>query len=322
MTKDRINIRYRDSLFRIIFGEHKEYALALYNAVNHSSYDNYDDLTITTLEDAVYIGVRNDVSFLFNSVMNFFEHQSTISLNIPLRGLGYMSDVYEQYIAEGDLQNRIYGHRMIKIPTPRFYVMYNGTAPCPDRMELRLSEAYDGEGDLEVIAHVININKGHSEELVESCRPLMDYSEFVHRVRINREEKHMSIEDAVSEAIDSCIRDGIMSDFLRREKARVGNILYTALSEEQIEDLREYERRMDHEEAVAEGLAKGHAEGLEKGRAEGLEKGRAEGRAKGRAEARFEAVEKIAAAGLVDEAEACEVIGVSLEDYKKFKAEQ
>ena len=95
MPKEKSNNKYKDALFRIIFGDCKENALSLYNAINGTDYTNPDDIEITTLKDALYIGIKNDVSFLFNNDMNLYEHQSTYCPNMPLRGLGYFTDLYQ-----------------------------------------------------------------------------------------------------------------------------------------------------------------------------------------------------------------------------------
>ena len=260
MTGVKINRKGKDALFRIIFGENKENALALYNAINDSDYTNTDDLEITTLEDAVYIGVKNDVSFLFNHDMNLYEHQSTHCPNMPLRGLGYFTDLYKIHLGGEELsRERIYDSERVMIPTPKYYVFYNGVKDRPETEELRLSDSYEGEGDIEVRAHIINVNAGCSKELMRQCKPLSDYSEFVHRVRKYREEG-LSKEEAAEKAIDSCLEDGILEDILRKERAKVANALYTALTEEEIERL----HNMQLERATRRGLE----QGLEQGQSE------------------------------------------------------
>ena len=68
MAKKSANRKYKDSLFRVIFGEHKEHALSLYNAINKTNYTDVDELKIITLEDALYIDIKNDVGFIFHDV--------------------------------------------------------------------------------------------------------------------------------------------------------------------------------------------------------------------------------------------------------------
>lgn len=97
MVEHKINKKYKDRVFRVIFHEKKD-LLELYNAINDSNYTNPDDLTITTIEDVVYMGMKNDLSFIIGDVMNLYEHQSSFSPNLPLRGLFYFSSLYREYI--------------------------------------------------------------------------------------------------------------------------------------------------------------------------------------------------------------------------------
>ncbi len=93
MVEHKINKKYKDRVFRVIFHEKKD-LLELYNAINDSNYTNPDDLTITTIEDVVYIGMKNDLSFIIGDVMNLYEHQSSFSPNSTVkRGLFYFSSV-------------------------------------------------------------------------------------------------------------------------------------------------------------------------------------------------------------------------------------
>ena len=98
--------------------------LSLFNAVNGTHYDNPDDLTITTLEGVLYLGMKNDVSCIIDMMMQLYEHQSTVNPNMPLRNLFYVSDLLQKYIYEEGLD--IYSRKQIKIPTPKFVVFYNG----------------------------------------------------------------------------------------------------------------------------------------------------------------------------------------------------
>lgn len=225
MTESKLNTKQNDALFKLVFGDYPENALSLYNAINKSDYTNVEDLQITTLKDAVYIGIKNDVSFLFNHEMNLYEHQSTFNPNMPLRGLGYFADLYQIHLGGAEIaRERIYDKRIVKIPAPKYYVFYNGVYEQPENMDLRLSDAYDGEGDIEITAHMINVNKGNNEELMHHCKPLSDLAEFISRTRELMAQDHTK-EESVEIAIESCIEDGILEDILRRERAKVANAL-------------------------------------------------------------------------------------------------
>ena len=109
MTKVKRN--FKDSLFRLVF-HGKEELLSLYNAVNGSSYTNADDLEINTLEDVVYMGMKNDVSFLFAHYLNLYEAQSTSNPNMPLRGTIYFGDLIKGWVESNHLD--MYSEKQIQ----------------------------------------------------------------------------------------------------------------------------------------------------------------------------------------------------------------
>jgi hypothetical protein len=158
----------------MVFREKRE-LLALYNAVNGTDYDNPDDLEIVTLENAVYMNMKNDLAFLIEASLHLYEHQSTVTPNLPLRDLFYVAREYERLTAEKSL----YTSAIVKIPTPRFLMFYNGAEEQPDCQVLKLSDAYEQkveEPELELKVTMLNINIGHNAELLEKCKTLKDYS--------------------------------------------------------------------------------------------------------------------------------------------------
>ena len=218
----RINRRHKDRLFCTIFGKekYKKYALSLYNAINKSTYTNEDDLEIVTLDDAIYIKMKNDVAYLFSGNLALYEHQSSVNPNLPLRGLMYFGDLYNKYIALGNYN--IYGSKLIKIPTPQYVVFYNGTDPLPDKSFLKLSNAFinpRSDGQFEWTATVYNINFGCNEDLLNSCAPLLGYSKLIARYREYCE--YMAPEKAMKKAVDECIDEGILTDVLKEQRASV-----------------------------------------------------------------------------------------------------
>lgn len=206
---------YKDRLFTMIFHEKKE-MLELYNAVNGTSYTNPDDLNFNTLENAIFMSMHNDVSFIIDLKLNLYEHQSTYSPNLPLRFLFYTADVYSDYTKDENL----YGSRPVRLPSPRFIIFYNGQKDQPDRQELKLSDVYELPEDspwLELKAVMLNINKGHNQKLMEACRTLRDYAEYTDRVR--RYSQNTPLGEAVGKAVDECISEGVLQDFLTKNKA-------------------------------------------------------------------------------------------------------
>ena len=215
-----INRSYKDRLFKIIFEDKKE-LLSLYNALTGKNYQNPDELEINTIDDVIYMHLKNDMSFILDDWQNLFEQQSTFNPNQPLRGFFYFADLYKvKYFGK-----KIYSTRLLKIPTPQYIVFYNGTANMPDRKELRLSDAFQQpteQPDIEVVAHMLNINYGHNKELMERCRKLKEYAQFIDIIRhYLKENEHWSNEQAISKAIDDCIQNNILRDILQKERLRV-----------------------------------------------------------------------------------------------------
>ena len=211
------NRQYEDTVFRMLFSE-KENLLSLNNAVTGNAYQNADDLKIVTLENAIYMGMKNDLAFMLETNIYLYEHQSTLNPNIPLRDLIYIGIEYQQYVNNKSL----YSSRLQKIPAPKFMVFYNGTDAVDDRVELRLSNAYEhlaGEPDLELKVLMLNVNEGHNKELMEQCQTLKEYAIYVARVRKYTSE--MNLNDAVARAIDECIKEGILVEFLRKNRSEV-----------------------------------------------------------------------------------------------------
>lgn len=209
------NSHYKDRLFTMIFHEKKE-MLELYNAVNGTSYTNPDELKFNTLENAIFMSMHNDVSFIIDLRLNLYEHQSTYSPNLPLRFLFYAADVYSDYTKDTNL----YGTKPVKLPSPRFIIFYNGQRELPDRQELKLSDVYEIPEDspwLELKAVMLNINKGHNLKLMKACKTLRDYAEYTDKVR--QYAKTISLNNAVMQAVDECISNGILEDFLKKNKA-------------------------------------------------------------------------------------------------------
>ena len=226
-SKQTHNRQYKDRLWRMVFNN-KEDLLQLYNAINHTDYQNPDDLEVNTLEDVLYLSMKNDVSFLVGGTMNLYEHQSTFNPNMPLRGVFYFSRVYEGYVADNNLM--IYHEKRVRLPKPKYIVFYNGTKKQPDSMELKLSDCFENTDNeapcLECTATMLNINYGHNQELMKHCRRLEEYSIFVQCVR-EYIQSEPSVEDALEKAIDTCINQDVLADFLKKHRAEVTNMILT-----------------------------------------------------------------------------------------------
>lgn len=275
-----VNREYKDSVFRMLYRE-KGNLLQLYNALNGTGHKDPDELIVTTLENAIYLGMKNDVSFLLDARMTLYEHQSTWNPNIPLRDLFYIARLLEKHVNVG--KRSIYSSSLIRIPAPHFVVFYNGQKAAGEDITLKLSDAFEKtEADpaLELKVRLININPGSNPGLMARCRTLREYSEFVARIR-KYVGKETSTREAVEQAVTECIREGILEEFLRMQRAEVVAMSIFEYDHEvemkKLEaELRETLRAEEHEKAHEEGLKEGLEEGRREGRTEGIGEGKAQ----------------------------------------------
>lgn len=251
---------YKDSIFRMIFRE-KQASLNLYNALNQTDYHDLDALEINTLENAIYLGRRNDVSFIIYGDLNLYEHQSTVNPNMPLRSLLYLSSIYSKMI----INQNLYGSKQVKIPRPHFVSFYNGLEMQPEIQMLKLSDAYEEiawqktENDctLELNVLMININEGNNRELMDKCKELNEYTIYVERVR--RYALTMELRDAVERAVQECIDEGILADFLQKNRAEVVDM---SLFEYTVDEHLKWVAKENLEDGIAIGKAESILETL------------------------------------------------------------
>ena len=211
--------KYKDTVFRMLFVNNKKELLELYNAVNDSHYENPEELQITTLENAIFLGMKNDVSFFIQDVLNLYEHQSTLNLNLPLRDLFYVADVLQNLTQDMNL----YSRKRQMIAVPRFLMFYNGEDDLSGVTEYRLSDMYavkKQDPQLELVVKIININAEKKDRILEKNRTLREYAEFVRTVRAFRKQEG-SLKAAIRNAVDDCINRNILAEFLKKQRAEV-----------------------------------------------------------------------------------------------------
>ena len=241
--------------------------MSLFNAVNSTNYESEDELEIVTLENAVYMSMKNDVSCLLDMNLQIYEHQSTINPNMPLRNLMYITKQLEKLIVKKDL----YGRKLITLPNPRFIVFYNGTDKQPETDTLYLSSAYEHkekEVNLELKVLQLNINKGYNEDIKSKCPSLFQYMQYVDILRENR--KTHPLKEAVIITVDYCIKHDILKDFLLANKSEV---ISMSIFEYDEELHKKTLRAEGYEDGFKEGFDSGHKEGFDSGHKEGFEAG-------------------------------------------------
>ena len=265
-----VNRTYKSTVFTMLYAD-KSNLLDLYNAMAGTHYTDPELLEINTLENAIYMTIKNDVSFLIDGRLSLYEHQSTSNPNLPLRFLLYISHLYSRMTKDENL----YGTAKVRIPAPEFVVFYNGREQMPERDILKLSDLFmvnDRPIKLELEAVVLNISGENNRELKAACQTLREYAIYTDKIRQYTEE--MSLEEAVDRAIRECIREDILREFLEnhRMEARAMSIF----EYDQEKHMRQ-EREAAWKEGRRSGLEEGRRSGIEEGRRSGMEEGRTQG---------------------------------------------
>ena len=219
------NRKYKDSVFVDLFSDDekaKERFLSLYNALHHTNLPLSCPVENIRLDNTIYMNIINDVSCLVDDkIIVLAEHQSTVNENMPLRFLQYIARLYEKLQIPADR----YLRKLSKIPTPEFYVFYNGREDYPETTILKLSDAFITKPEqvpLELTVQVLNINNDKGGKILKTCKTLDEYSLFVEEVRI---QTQLDPENGFTNAVKICIEKGILREYLQRKSREVVNML-------------------------------------------------------------------------------------------------
>ena len=268
MKKNNSNRKFKDNVFQLLFNDKKK-LLELFNALEGTNYTDPEQVTIETLSAALYNTMINDLAFsIADCYIILTEHQSTPNDNMPIRMMLYAAREYEKILRLDELLKE----KRCRIPTPHFYVLYNGTKEQPPVREMRLSDSFcvkEDEPGLELVVKMININESIDHPILSKCPTLRGYSRLVALVRNNLSQK-MERDEAIETAIGQCIREGVLVDFLKRHGTEVANDMFKEYTWEDA-------MRIRGEEAEEKGLERGMQKGMEKGMQKGMEKGTEEG---------------------------------------------
>ena len=224
-NRKQIQRNVKDRLFRYLFEKDREALLDLYNALNGTQYRDSSRLEIVTIESAVYVVMKNDLAYILSGTLSMYEHQSTYSPNLPVRFLIYLAQEYQMVIEKAE--KSLYGTGQISLPTPQCIVFYNGVKEMPEERTLKLSEAFENkkvQADVELSVRMLNINYGHNRQLMEKCKILEEYLNLVATIR-DYMAVEKDIQTALNRAVDSCIENGILKEFLLKNRAEVLGML-------------------------------------------------------------------------------------------------
>lgn len=257
----RPQAKYKDRLFRAIFGkeENKHFTLSLYNGINGTNYTDVKALELITIENVIYMSIKNDLSFLIDDQLSLYEQQSTYNPNMAIRGFMYYAQLYQMIISK--CKTSIYSSRLIKLPSPCFIVFYNGSdKKLDDKTYLRLSGSFikPQKGNFyEWTATMLNINEGHNQKLLSNCKPLNDYATYINRIKHNI-QKGIKKELAINEALDYAIKCNMLDGYFEQKKMEVLGMSLTEF------DQQEYDK-MIRKEAWEDGVSQGLSQGLLQG---------------------------------------------------------
>ena len=243
-----VNRTFKSTLFIMLFEDRKN-LLELYNAITGKHYADPELLEINTLENAIYMSMKNDISFLIDGRLSLYEHQSTKNPNLPLRFLLYISHLYSRLTVKANL----YGERIVQIPAPEFLIFYNGKDEMPERQLLKLSDMYSVKEEnpkLELEATLLNISGTNNRKLKEACRTLRDYAIYTDKIR--EYTATMELVEAVDRAINECVEEDVLRDFLMKHKAEA-----RAMS------IFEYDQERHMQQEREAGIEKGRRQGEE-----------------------------------------------------------
>ena len=220
---------------------------------------------------------------------------------MPLRGFLYFADLYKKYIKDVELSTR----RLIKIPTPHYVVFYNGTEREEEEFEQLLSNAFENGqvGCMELKVRTININYGHNKELLEKCGTLAGYAYFVAKIRskLGKKTSEEEVKAAVVDAVEECIQEGALRDFLLEQKSEVISMSIYEYNEE-------YARKAFYEDGAEAGYAQGKEDGIDIGKDIGY------------AKCLLQSVETLMKKLSCSVQEACDSIGATMEEYNEALA--
>mgnify|MGYP000000722283 FL=1 len=281
---------------------------------NDTNYTNVDDLTVTTLKGGVYMKYKNDASFVFGQDLYMFEQQSSRNPNMPLRFLHYLSDVYRQMYTNSDLHRSTMlkipvphfvtfynGKQPLEAESIlRLSDMYEKEIDCPE-LELMVRVININTGAI-INKKLLDTEKNHiingtnqsdefhnsnnkvssdntnpftfSSEFLSKCETLKDYMTFVNKVRVKTDVEKIDIRTAVTEAVDECIAENVLSEFFRNHREEVITVsIYEYDEEGHLEIVKEEGRQLGIAEGKQLGLAQGRQIGFNEGKQLELTKG-------------------------------------------------
>ena len=229
----RTKRNFKDGVFKDYFKD-KQRLIEAYNAIAEKDYPATTKLEFKNLKNVFFKAPNNDIAFMLDErLIVLLEAQSTINENMPLRMLIYISEIYKGIIKE----DALYRKKASKLPTPEFFVIYNGLDKYPEKKILKLSDSFispAGAPILDLIVTVYNVAEGNSVQMLKQSEALSDYAMFISIAYKNfkfakTEEKR---DEAINKTINYCLEHGIMKAYLKSNGSEVRRMLSMLWNEE------------------------------------------------------------------------------------------
>ncbi|MCL2015972.1 MAG: hypothetical protein FWG68_06950 [Defluviitaleaceae bacterium] len=278
--------KYKDSLIRMLASE-SAVAIEICNAISGTNYKSTANIKHFSVEDKLLGRYGDILCAIENKLFFLIEHMSTLNFNIPMRILQYVIDAIELIFL---LNKNLHQSELVKIPTPKFYMLYNGRKIKKDFPKvMRLSDSFilpDNAPALEVIVEVIDIGYGSNSDALKKSPTLNGYAYLVHLIE-SRIKTGFTRDKAIATAINQCIKENVLAKFLEENYKGVVDMLgYEYTLQDEIDG-----RWLD-------GISEGKIEGRIEGRIEGKIEGRIEGRIEGKIDGKMEVAQKMLELGM------------------------
>lgn len=241
--------KHKDSMFRVLFNNKKN-IIELYNAITGAQYDIDTEVKFETIEEVIFEKLKNDIAFTIDDkFVVLVEHQSTVNENMAIRDLIYYTDTLRKIE-----KKELYLKKKKIIPEPVFIVLYNGLEDNNEYWEIQLKNNFkqNQKNALNLTVEVYNINKGKNKKILDKCKTLSDYSFYIDAIR-NLEKDGLLSDKAIKQLNDDCIKEGILPEFLLKHGTEAYDMIYEALTDEDIKAIYTENGRIEgREEGKAE----------------------------------------------------------------------
>jgi hypothetical protein len=226
--------KYKDTFFRSLFCD-KERALELFNAIEGTDFPKGTPLDFFSQGDKSLVWRNNDLAFVINNLLLAIkDHQGTLNPNMPFRLLPFAVDILYTWLTN---KKELYKNKLVTIPTPKFYVLYNGKEKLKSNI-LRLSDSFRFDShdfSMELTVKVIDINYKSGSEVLQKSPSLNGYAYLVESIRQNINDG-LSRDIAIASAVNHCINKDILTKFLQENYQEVCSMFnYGITYEEEME---------------------------------------------------------------------------------------